>query len=52
MGRASTHVKPIIRSLPLDTDWETPRRELKRCLTEEKIKSTLCIQAGPDKTKT
>ena len=23
MGRASTHVKHIIRSLPLDTDWET-----------------------------
>ena len=36
MGRASAHVKRIIRSLPLDTDWETARRELRRCLTEEK----------------
>ena len=51
MGRASAHVKHLIRSLPLDTDWETARRELKRCL-RGKIKSTLCIQISPDKTKT
>ena len=35
IGRASAHVKCIIRSLPLGTDWETARRELKRCLIEE-----------------
>ena len=39
MGRASAHVKHIIRSLPLDTDWEKARRELKRCLTEEKSRA-------------
>ena len=36
MGRASAQLKRIIRSLPLDIDWEIARRELKRCLTEEK----------------
>ena len=39
MGRASAHVKHLIRSLPLDTAWETARRELKRCLTEEKSRA-------------
>ena len=39
MGRASAHVKRIIRSLPLGTDWETARRELKRCLTVEKSRA-------------
>ena len=39
MGRASAHVKCIIRSSPLDTDWETARREFKRCLTEEKSRA-------------
>ena len=36
MGQASTEVKRIIRSLPMDIEWEIARRELKRCLTEEK----------------
>ena len=36
MGRASAQVKQIIRSLPMDIDWEIAQRELKRCLTEEK----------------
>ena len=35
MGWASTQVKCIIRSIPLDIEWEVARRELKRCLTEE-----------------
>ena len=50
MGRASAHVKCLIRSLPLDTNLGTARRELKRCL-RGKIKSTLCIQISPDKIK-
>ena len=41
MGRANAHVKHLIRSLPLDTDLETARRGLKRCLTEEKSRATL-----------
>ena len=51
MGRASAQVKRIRRSLPVDIKWEIARRELKRCLTEEKIESTFCFQTGPDKTE-
>ena len=36
MGWASAQVKCIIRSIPLDIEWEVVCRELKRCLTEEK----------------
>ena len=39
MGRASAQVKRIIRSLPVDIEWEIARRELKRCLTEEKSRA-------------
>ena len=39
MGQASAQVKRIIRSLPMDIDWEIARRELKRCLTEEKSRA-------------
>ena len=39
MGRDSAQVKRIIRSLPMDIDWEIARRELKRCLTEEKSRA-------------
>ena len=39
MGRANAQVKQIIRSLPMDIDWEIARRELKRCLTEEKSRA-------------
>ena len=39
MGRASAQVKRIIRSLPMDIEWEIARRELKRCLTEEKSRA-------------
>ena len=41
MGTVSAHVKRLIRSLPLD----------KKVLDRGKIKSTLCIQISPDKTK-
>ena len=36
MGWASAQVRHIIRSIPLDIEWEVACRELKRCLTEEK----------------
>ena len=36
MGQASAQVKCIIRSIPLDIEWEVARRELRRCLTGEK----------------
>ena len=39
MGRASAQVKHIIRSISLDIEWEVARRELKRCLTEEKSRA-------------
>ena len=39
MGRASAQVKWIIRSLPVDIEWEIAQRELKRCLTEEKSRA-------------
>ena len=51
MERASAHVKCIIRSLPLDTDWETARRELKRCLTEEKSRAHSAFKLAQIKQK-
>ena len=39
MGRASAQVKHIIRSIPLDIEWEVAHRELKKCLTEEKSRA-------------
>ena len=39
MGRASAQVKQIIRSLPVDIEWEIAQRELKRCLAEEKSRA-------------
>ena len=39
MGRASALVKHIIRSIPMDIEWEVACRELKRCLTEEKSRA-------------
>ena len=51
MGRASAHVKHLIRSLPLDTDWETARRELKRCLTEEKSRADSAYKLAQIKQK-
>ena len=51
MGRASAHVKCLIRSLPLDTDWETARRELKRCLTEENSRAHSAFKLAQIKQK-
>ena len=51
MSRASSHVKHLIRSLPLDTDWETTRRELKRCLTEEKSRAHSAFKLAQIKQK-
>ena len=51
MGRASAHVKCLIRSLSLDTDWETARRELKRCLTEEKSRAHSAFKLAQIKQK-
>ena len=39
MGRASAQVKHIIRSIPVDIEWEVAHRELKRYLTEEKSRA-------------
>ena len=39
MGRASAQVKRIIRSIPLDIEWEVACRELKSWLTEEKSRA-------------
>ena len=39
MGRASAQVKCIIRSIPLDIEWEVACRELKRCLTDKKSRA-------------
>ena len=51
MGRASAQVKRIIRSLPLDIDWEIARRELKRCLTEEKSRTHSAFKLAQIKQK-
>ena len=51
MGRASAHVKHIIKSLPLDTDWETARREIKRCLKEEKSRAHSAFKLAQIKQK-
>ena len=51
MGRVSAHVKHLIRSLPLDTDWETARRELKGCLTDEKSRAHSAFKLAQTKQK-
>ena len=51
MGRASAQVKRIIRSLPLDIDWEIAQRELKRCLTEEKSRAHSAFKLAQIKQK-
>ena len=45
MGRTSVQVKCIIRSIPIDIEWEVARRELKRCLTRE-VKSSFSLQTS------
>ena len=51
MGQASAQVKRIIRSLPLDIDWEIARRELKRCFTEEKSRAHSAFKLAQIKQK-
>ena len=51
MGRASTQVKRIIRSIPLDLEWEMTCRELKRCLTEEKSRAHSAFKLAQIKQK-
>ena len=51
MGQASAQVKQIIRSLPLDIDWEIAQRELKRCLTEEKSRAHSAFKLAQIKQK-
>ena len=51
MGRASAQVKQIIRSLPMDIEWEIARRELKRCLTEEKSRAHSAFKLAQIKQK-
>ena len=51
MGRASAQVKWIIRSLPMDIEWEIARRELKRCLMEEKSRAHSAFKLAQIKQK-
>ena len=51
MGQASAQVKRIIRSLPMDIDWEIAQRELKRCLTEEKSRAHSAFKLAQIKQK-
>ena len=51
MGWASAQVKHIIRSIPLDIEWEVARRELKRCLTEEKSRAHSAFKLAQIKQK-
>ena len=51
VGRASSQVKRIIRSLPVDIEWEIAQRELKRCLTEEKSRAHSAFKLAQIKQK-
>ena len=51
MGQASAQVKRIIRSLPVDIEWEIAQRELKRCLTEEKSRAHSAFKLAQIKQK-
>ena len=51
MGQASAQVKCIIRSIPFDIEWEVARRELKRCLTEEKSRAHSAFKLAQIKQK-
>ena len=51
MARASAQVKRIIRSIPLDIEWEVAHRELKRCLTEEKSRAHSAFKLAQIKQK-
>ena len=51
MGRASAQVKRIIRSIPVDIEWEVAHRELKRYLTEEKSRAHSAFKLAQIKQK-
>ena len=51
MGWTSAQVKCIIRSIPLDIEWEVAQRELKRCLTEEKSRANSAFKLAQIKQK-
>ena len=51
MGWGSAQVKCIIRSIPLDIEWEVSGRELKRCLTEEKSRAHSAFKLAQIKQK-
>ena len=51
MGGASAQVKCIIRSIPVDIEWEVACRELKRCLTEEKSRAHSAFKLAQIKQK-
>ena len=51
MGRASAQVKHIIRSIPVDIEWEVAHRELKSCLTEEKSRAHSAFKLAQIKQK-
>ena len=51
MGRVSAQVKHIIRSIPLDIEWEVAHRELKRCLTEETSRAHSAFKLAQIKQK-
>ena len=51
MGRVSAQVKRIIRSVPIDIEWEVAHRELKRCLTEEKSRAHSAFKLAQIKQK-
>ena len=51
MGRASAQVKRIIRSIPVNIEWEVAHRELKRCLTEEKSRAHSAVKLAQIKQK-
>ena len=51
MGHVGAQVKCIIRSIPLDIEWEVAHRELKRCLTEEESRAHLAFKLAQIKQK-
>ena len=51
MGQASAQVKCIIRSIPLDIEWDVTCRELKRYLTEEKSRAHSAFKLAQIKQK-
>ena len=51
MGRASAQVKRIIRSIPVDIEWEVAHRKLKKCLKEEKSRAHSAFKLAQIKQK-